>query len=278
MNDVTLLTTSAVLDTPKITPTVTDILSKMGPFTATIQGLPPNRSTKDPLKAEKVAIIGTAPSSRGLAPFADPSWAIWGSSPGNMNQLPRVDAWFEMHNNLLWPEHRHYGEPYIKWLNEQTFPIVAQDNKLIPRAVRYPKEEMVAKYGRYFFTSTFAWMIAYAMENDAKEIGLFGVDMASKDEYILQRPGGHYFISLAIQRGIAVTIPHESDLAQPPPLYGYNDSTPFGRKMAARRQELLGRIQQMTVQRDQTVAGLTYLQGALEDIDYFMSIWGGLEP
>src|SRR5215467_5742575 len=33
---------------------------------------------------EKVAIIGTAPSSRMLAPFNDPTWDIWVCSPGNM--------------------------------------------------------------------------------------------------------------------------------------------------------------------------------------------------
>src|SRR5580698_10373126 len=47
----------------------------------------------------KVAMIGTAPSSRMLAPFNDPSWKIWACSPGNMNTLPRVDVWFELHSN-----------------------------------------------------------------------------------------------------------------------------------------------------------------------------------
>src|SRR5713226_4715918 len=45
----------------------------------------------------KIAMIGTAPSSRMLAPFNDPSWKIWACSPGNMNALPRVDTWFELH-------------------------------------------------------------------------------------------------------------------------------------------------------------------------------------
>jgi len=77
-------------------------------------------------------------------------------------------------------------------------------------------------------------MAAYALHVGVKELGFFGVDMSSKDEYILQRPGGHYFITLAKQRGIKLNIPNESDLIQPPPLYGIFSSGPMGRKLAAR--------------------------------------------
>ena len=42
-------------------------------------------------KPLKVALIGTAPSSRMLAPFNDPSWTIWACSPGNQNILPRAE-------------------------------------------------------------------------------------------------------------------------------------------------------------------------------------------
>ena len=140
----------------------------------------------------KVALIGTAPSSRMLAPFSDPSWTIWACSPGNQGQLPRVDAWFEIHGtNLLWPQNEHYGKPYIEWLKQQKFPIYMQDQTLVPNAVTYPMKEMVKEFGPYFFTSSFAWMMARAMKQEAKEIALYGIDMASRDEYILQRPGAY---------------------------------------------------------------------------------------
>ena len=38
----------------------------------------------------KVALIGTAPSSRDLAPFNDLSWKIWGCSPGCWASAPRA--------------------------------------------------------------------------------------------------------------------------------------------------------------------------------------------
>jgi len=90
------------------------------------------------IKPLKIALIGTAPSSRGLAPYKDPDWKIWACSPGNMDQLPRVDAWFEVHSNLLWPECISYGQPYVEWLKKQTFPIYMQDNRVVPNATPLP--------------------------------------------------------------------------------------------------------------------------------------------
>jgi len=224
----------------------------------------------------KVALIGTAPSSRMLAPFNDPTWKIWACSPGNMNTLPRVDLWFELHSNLLWPEHESYGRPYIEWLKQQAFPVYMQDQTQVPRATVFPKDEMVAEYGDDFFTSSFAWMMALAIKQGATEIALYGIDMASRDEYIRQRPGFFFFRHIARQRGIKVSAPHESDIMQSPALYAYVDSTPFGRKIMARRQEVQGRINGMSGERDRLNNSITYLQGAMEDLDYVESIWSGV--
>lgn len=264
----------------KLTPTGTEILKNAGvkntaaPKLTVAPEEPTDKQKDTPLK---IAIIGTAPSSRMLAPYQDPSWKIWGCSPGNMNVIPRADVWFELHGNLLWPECRSYGEPYINWLRQLNIPLYMQDQSLCQNALTFPKDEMVAKYGVYFFTSSFAWMMAFAIEQGAKEIGLFGVDMASKDEYILQRSGGHYFIQLAASKGIRVLLPNESDLMQPPPLYGYSEVTPFGRKVHVREQELRERIAQMRNERDKLIHSITYLEGALEDMDYVKQIWGGAQ-
>lgn len=223
----------------------------------------------------KVALVGTAPSSRLLAPFSDPSWQIWACSPGNMNVLPRVDVWFELHKNLHWPQHASYGLPYIEWLKQQKFPVYMQDQEYVPHARVYPKDDMIREFGKDFFTSSFAWMMALAIFKGADEIALYGIDMASKDEYILQRPGFYYFRHRAMERGIKVSAPHESDIMQPPGLYGYSDVTPLGRKMLAREAEIKARIDQMRPERDRLIQNITYLEGALEDIDYWKSIWMG---
>jgi hypothetical protein len=267
---------------PKLSPTVTEQLTGVvvHPTTAipmqTLQQLQAMQA-RDPLKPRKVAIVGTQPSSRMLAPFGDPEWTIWGTSPGNQNILPRVDAWFEMHCNLLWPQYKHYGETYIKWLNEVKFPVVAQDQRLVKNAIVYPLQKMLKRFGPYFFTSTFAWVMAYAIDAGVEAMGLYGVDMSSRDEYIQQRNGGQYFLQMARNAGIQVIIPDESDLEQPPPLYGYSDATPFGRKMATREQEVRERITQLEQQLNPLQQQLIYMRGALEDIQYFRQVYGSVD-
>lgn len=276
---------------PKLTPTTNDlhnggngitpfIFPKIETFTSDEAPVVVSIPIPEP-KAEpqhlKIAIIGTAPSSRHLAPYNDPSWKIWACSAGNQGVVPRVDAWFEIHSNLLWPENEHFGRPYLDWLNQQAFPVYMQDNSLVSRAAPLPKDELIREFGRYFFTSSFAWMMAFAIKQGAKEIGLWGVDMASRDEYILQRAGGHFFIQEAVKRGIIVHVPKESDLAQPPALYGFDDSTAFMRKLRVREKELKDRVGGMKQQRDQLNQNVTYLEGALEDIDYVLSIHGGVQ-
>jgi hypothetical protein len=280
-------------DKPKLTPTFADISKNIIPPHEPLSGevwqmkadevllqsnptveVPPPNPEPAPLK---VALVGTAPSSRMLAPYNDPSWQIWGCSPGNMGQLPRVDAWFEVHGNLLWPEHRHYGEPYLKWLNEQTFPVYMQNQNWVPRAISLPVKELVAEFGPYFFTSSFAWMMALAIMKGAKEVALFGIDMASRDEYIIQRPGAYYFFMEGKRRGVNMMAPYESDIMQPPGLYGLSEVTQFGRKLLARKAELDQRTRDLRAQRDNAATQLTYLEGALEDLDYFHSIFGGVQ-
>jgi hypothetical protein len=225
----------------------------------------------------KVALIGTAPSSRLLAPFKDHSWKIWACSPGNMVGLERIDAWFEIHANMMWPENAHYGAPYLEWLNKQTFPIYMQSQEFVPNAIPFPMKEAVKEFGPYFFTSSFSWMMAFAMMQGAKEIALYGIDMASRDEYILQRPGAYYFFTEAQKRGVKITAPYESDIMQPPALYGYSEVTMLGRKLLARKKEIQDRIMSLRQQRDSTAQQVTYLEGALEDNDYVISIFGGAQ-
>jgi len=287
----------------KITPTGTELLKGgNGPEPVRARGRPKLRKIEVPdmtlpppvippeakpisphLSAEpkpplKIAMIGTAPSSRDLAPFKDPSWTIWVCSPGNAyGVIPRVDVWFEMHSNLLQPEAAQYGPPYVEWLKHQTFPIYMQDQSLVPNATPLPIRELIQEFGRFFFTSSFAYMLAMAIRAGASEIAMFGIDMASKDEYILQRPGGHYFMQLAAQKGIRVSVPYESDLAQPPPLYGYDDATPFGRKLTVRHKELTDRITQMTNELGKLQFAKAHLEGALEDNEYYKAIWSGIQ-
>ena len=215
-----------------------------------------------------------------LAPYNDPSWQIWACSPDNAyGRLPRIDAWFEIHGDLEWNESASWGAPrYVEWMKQQEFLIYAQDQSVIPNAVSYPKDEMVKKFGRYFFTSTFAYAFALAIHKGAKEIGLFGIDMDVASEYAYQRPAIQHFIWLAGTQGITVLAPDETTLLQPPPFYGYFDSTPFGRKLAVYKSELESRIDGMKREFDQLNRNITFLQGCVETTGWVHDTWGNYVP
>lgn len=231
----------------------------------------------------KIALIGSAPSSASIAPYGDPDWFIFGCSPGAYPIAgPRSDAWMENHRwepqvpghvgtGQAWftPEYCEFLARYkgTVWMSDPLPPE-------IPNAKAIPIQPLIDKYGPFFMTSSLSWMFALALETPGvEEIGMWGVDMAANEEYGYQRPGCQYFITLAVQRGIKVTIPPESDLLQPNYFYGVSENTPMMIKLTARRKELVARKmqadQQSAAARDQSL----FLSGAIDDIDYMVRTW-----
>lgn len=224
----------------------------------------------------KIAILGTAPGSRAVAPFSDPEWKIWACSQGNQGHLPRVDAWFELHQPTWFgsAEAAPWGLPYLGWLRSQTFPIYMQEkNDLVPQAIVFPYRRMIEMFGRMWFTSTVAWMLAYAIQQmrEGDTIGLFGVDMAAGEEhYTAQRAGCVRMIEHAQAKGINVTIPHESCLGQPTPLYGYGEATLMGRKLYADLATMLAGRQNLVNQRDRLTIEIAFADGAIDRQRYMV--------
>lgn len=222
----------------------------------------------------KVAIIGTAPGSRAVAPFEDPEWNIWACSQGNQGVLPKVDAWFELHTVSFFTaaENRAWGIPYLQWLKSQTFPVYMQEkNDAVPGAIVFPYRKLIDIFGRNWFTSSVAWMMAYALirMKEGDVIGLFGVDMAAAEEHhTAQRSGIYRFIEIARERGVEVTTPFESDLGQPTPLYGYCESTRMGRKMYHRMGEIVALRGQLAAQREKIALEIAFADGALNQAQW----------
>jgi hypothetical protein len=160
----------------------------------------------------KVAIVGFAPSSMtDVKPyFNDPNFEIWG-----INQLyiafPKMSQfatrWFQIHHRTEYDtalrDHKHHA-----WLagnagatpqampHQGQFPIYMQDPvpEDIPMAIPFPKDEIVDYFGKYF-TNSISWEIALAIYETAQarkkgwvgftDIFIFGVDMATNEEYCL---------------------------------------------------------------------------------------------
>jgi hypothetical protein len=217
----------------------------------------------------KIAILGSAPSSLSLAPYDDPEWTIWGCSPGASAHAKRADIWFELHRwgqDWLTNDYRQFLAKHPKVYMIEPVPEV-------PGSIAYPKAEMLAQFGPYFFTSTPAWMMALAITQNPEEIGIFGIDMAADGEYGQQKPGCLHFVALAQAKGIRVGVPLESDLLRPPPLYGFCELSPMMAKLLARQAELQRRLDHNLATTDGMVREAMFLRGALDDLNYILQTW-----
>ncbi len=232
-------------------------------------------------KHDRVNIVGFAPSWKDT-PWDDEDADLWG-----MNALHKVaadknwDAWFQLHD--IKKNHSDDLEEHLEFLSSGDFTVFlwekeAEKYPQIENVAVYPREDMMNVFGGYF-TNTVSWMMAIAIALGYKEIGIYGIDMAQSGgiagsrEYQNQRPSCEYFIGWAKGMGIEVFIPDTSDLLKAPFLYGYDDSSMIRKKMEGRLKELQERAQGITQQRDQAQAGVFQIQGAIEDLQYWMTNW-----
>lgn len=241
----------------------------------------------------KIAIMGSAPSSLRLAPFADQTWQIWGCSPGLFPNVPRIDAWFELHRweppviGNAAQQKPWFSPEYVMWMAGQKLVWMRDKVREIPNSHPYPEDHIRAMFGDYFFTSSIAWMMAMAIDQIIKEretrpadvpaqdaIGLFGVDMAADEEYGYQRAGCQYFIGLANLLDIQIIVPPESDILRPMPGYGLAESDHWHIKLLERQRELQQRLAVCDQQLAQITQQRHFLAGAISDNDYHLKTWG----
>lgn len=194
----------------------------------------------------RIALVGTA-SSGSAAPYHDPSWEIWGVS-ARASYVTRADRWFELHRLDGEPEDwaaLWRTEMKAKVTHDCTLYMLYPEPDLGPRVVSYPHDHIVARFGTYFMTSTFAWMMAMAIdelrpqngEPVPGEIGIWGVEMEYGTEYRQQRAGFRHFIEIAKFAGIAVTRLARGGLSYEPVPYPLWQDDPILNKNQFRRDQ-----------------------------------------
>ena len=254
-------------------------------------------------RRKKFAICGFAASSRMLAPFGDPQYEIWG-----LNQLyrhiPRETRHFDIHRN--WREDNVPGTDHPTWLAQCGIPVyMAEREPSIPTAVRYPVEDIMQRVGGIdYFTSTVSFMLALAIreidqqvetEVDAlatddavaltrdvqkmrqwlsdryaeREIAIFGIDLIVGTEYDWQKACVEFYLGIAHARGIVVRVPPHSALLKQQFRYGYQAEPEQG---PLKLSELQTRATALQNERQQTIAKLQTLDGALQENSYWAQV------
>lgn len=257
-------------------------------------------------KTYKVAIVGKAPSSLGLAPYMDQEWSIWGLSD-LWRHMPRPvnnrDVWFELHN--IEAGRKRWPPEYFAWLTQfqEKVPIwighklrvdkysiaelsleeakqldaETKPYKHLPHARMFPVYEVLHRFGTYF-NNSISYMMALAAMQGATHVSVYGVDMAQSDpvmgrngEYEHQRPSCEYMLGVLKGMGIEVFVPGEADLLKVKHLYAFESHGNEGeeeKKFKARQTELENGIKQAELQMQQLSANVMAKRGALDQLNY----------
>jgi hypothetical protein len=199
----------------------------------------------------KICLVGTA-SSRDAAPVDDPSWEIWGlAARGN---LKRATRWIEAH--------RLDGEPQA-WANgwRKIMRTFADDTDLYmfypeplgKKVKQFPVDELAARFGTYFMTSSFAWAMAMAI-NEMAPIGkkavagdtimICGVDMEYGTEYREQRVGFRHMMQVAKHFGIQIERIVDSGLSYEPIPYPMWQDDPVLNKSKLRLRQTVAQMEE----------------------------------
>lgn len=153
----------------------------------------------------------------------------------------------------------------------------------IPKSEAYPLERVIKTFGTYF-TNSVSYMIAMAIlqikEGNYKgEIGLYGVDMATKSEYGPQRPSCEFFLGIAVGLGITITIPPQADLLKTRFLYGFGEREQLAweAKMMSLMTALDNRHQKAVMVYQNAERTLNQYLGAKEALKEVQRVWSNLQ-
>jgi len=175
-------------------------------------------------RRKKVAITGAGDSMRFL-PWQDPSWELWGinnfwNAMRDANDHLRACRWFEIHP----PTTDIQDEHDMNWLRECPVPIYTtqpfDDN---PNAVVFPVDRLANKY-RDYFSCTFAYQIALAIDEGFEEIAVHGLELAygTQREATVERACVDWWLGFAEGRGLKVTVPEQDFTLKHWARYGFD--------------------------------------------------------
>ncbi len=163
---------------------------------------------------DKLVILGSADPTRGMAPYDDDDYEIWGLSViTTFPDVKRLDVLFEMH-----PEEYYERDPNVlkrlQGLGKPLYMLKKRDD--IPTAMAYPMDMIMTKY-RAYHTSSISYMMVLAYHSflttgKPKCVELYGVHMNVEEEYKEQRPCCEYWLGCMEAAGIEIVLPDDGVL------------------------------------------------------------------
>ena len=237
---------------------------------------------------KRVAIVGTAQTWK-LTPFDDGALEIWSLNDAyRMKGFQRATRWYDFHplDHFYFPKGDvvhpaevppgHYVRPagHLDWLGNALIPVYLHPEFVTqyPAAAAwsharpFPKVEIEEYFGRYM-TSSPAWMLAHAVMEGYRDIQIYGIHLATEQEYIEQRPNFEFLLgrvlgpskaAVTTVKGIRsyetpdgrVSLPEASPVLQSPFQYAFQP------RPRAKEEPLKWEVHKLTVKRERAVVAL----------------------
>lgn len=221
----------------------------------------------------KIAIVGTGMGGD-KAPYGNPDYEIWGIT-GLWNSGKKFDRIYEVHSAKALTEEGAYTTVMAKWMSENITHIHPTLQASFPNAKVIDFEGHLRKFGKYF-TSSFSWMLADAIEEKVDVIETYGFTLSSNSEYAHQKPGASYLIGWARASGIEVKISKESELLSTPFIYGYEDMPDMIKSITDRKKASIIEMEKAEMQVFDAKAKYHHLEGVKETLTWFENnFWAG---
>lgn len=137
----------------------------------------------------------------------------------------------------------------------------------VPNSIRFPLKEASDLFGLGYpyFTSSVAFMLAYAYLVGYKKVELYGFEMGTQTEYHYQRANGEFIIGFLKAKGMDIYLPPACGILKGE-LYGYrNMKTGFRQNLELRRVVLEG-------QEQKAIGNVNRLTGQIELLQEFQAL------
>lgn len=177
--------------------------------------------------ARTVAIVGSHPATRELAPYDDPSIEIWLFNESAMKPevYRRWDGLIQIHSPEVYTSPDNWvNAGHWAWLQQDhgNKRIFMQDiDPRVPNSVRYPLDEILAMTPRRYLRSSPAMALALAIYLGYERIMLYGSDLTSNTEYQYQAVNLGYWIGFADGCGVDLDLRcWQSEFDRP--IYGFD--------------------------------------------------------
>ena len=190
----------------------------------------------------KLAIVGSGPDTRELAPWDDETFDIW-----VLNEAPmaawckRWTASFQLHKEDIYTGHNTKGEGYWDWLQiKHGHPVFmkAYDAR-VPDCEVLPLDDLIALTGERYFGITPCYIMALAILKGYEHIEVYGVEL-SATEYMFGADSWRYWVGFAKGKlGKDHVVLHSGQQLFECALYGFEGGFAIGKEYFEERAKYL---------------------------------------